>query len=540
MRFVKSFAFPFLLVLVLPAMVKAQAKTVPPTIVVRLNSIDALVQHAKFLASLVGQNDAARQIEGLIKSTLGDKGLDGVDSTRPLGAYGRIGKELDDISGAVLIPIANEKAFLDLLTKFGITTIRGRDGVYTVKTNTPIDAYLRFANKYAYVTALNTAALDEKNLLDPLMVLAGKPSTPFALTIQLNQIPDAAKLITTGQAEQVLQEAQNKTIEGESPAQKAFRVAALQESAKIIAMVLKDGGELKTDIDVNQASGDLAASFSISGTSGSELANKIQAMAKGPSMFTGLLKKDAAFNGMGHIKLSAALTKALVNVIEEARTKALEGIADADKKQQADTLFKVILPTFQTGDFDGAAVVMSKGQKLSVVTAFKVKDGNELGKTIRDLVSTKLKDAPPAVKDNIKLDFETVGATKIHKIDLAFLGAEAKKLETLVGTPVLYVAFRNDALFMSLGKDSLQGIKEALPVQPTGTSPLFFYEVDVARLMYLAPPEQADAAKKLFPTSSGGIVRLSVDGGQAITVRLTMKVAALKLLGQVHEAVAPK
>src|SRR4029077_6349704 len=132
--------------------------------------------------------------------------------------------------------------------------------------------------------------LEDKNLLEPAKVLAGKPTSAFALTIQLDQVPQTAKEITTLQVEQALQEAQDQKIPGESATQKAFRVAAVKEVAKFIAAVLKDGKVLQTEVDLNQKSGDLAATFSLSGISGSELAAGFDAIAKSPSLFAGLLK----------------------------------------------------------------------------------------------------------------------------------------------------------------------------------------------------------------------------------------------------------
>jgi hypothetical protein len=529
----RHLALPLLFLLFLPGAVKAQGKTTPPTIVLRVNSIDAIVGHSKFLAKLVGQQDAARQIEGLIKSKIG--GLDGVDSGRPFGMYGRIGKELDDVSGAVLVPISDEKAFLKMLKSLNLQIVEGGDGIHTIKTGFGIDAYLRFANKYAYVTALDTAALKDKNILDPAKVLAGKPTSAFSLTIQVDQVPDAAKQIASIQAEQFLQEIQEMKVPGESDAQKAFKVAALKEVAKLIAAVFKDGAELKAEVDLDQKSGDLGASFSLSGVPRSELAAGIEAIAQNPSIFTGLLRKDAALNGLGHLKLPEALVKALGDVVDEAKGLALGSIQEAGKKQQAEGLFKAIIPTFKAGDFDGAAVMIPSGKHFTFLGVFKVKGGEELGNTIRDLVSASLKDLPPALKEKIKLDADAVGTIKIHRMTLPVDALTAGALEKVLGELNLYVAFRNDAMFLSLGKDGLQAIKDAIPAKGGAASPMLFYEVDVARLAHLAPPEQAAKAKQLFPDGQGGTVRLVVNGGAALTVRLTTNVAVLQFLGQVRQ-----
>jgi hypothetical protein len=532
MKVAKRLVLPLLFLLFFSATIEVQAQTTPPTVVVRVNSIDSLIDHVKFLVGLAGQKDAARQIEGLIKTKIGEKGLEGVDSGRPFGFYGRVGKEIDDVSGAILLPIADEAAFLKLLKNLDVQIMMGADGIHTIKTGSPIDAYLRFANKYAYVTALNRAALEDKNLLDPAKVLAGKPTSAFSLTIQLSQVPPAAKLITTAQAEQVLQEAQDQSVPNETKAQKAFRIAALQEVAKLIATVLKDGKELHTEVDLNQKTGDLAATFSLSGMPSSEFAAGIEAIAKNPSMFAGLLRKDAAFNSLGRVKLPDSLVKALGDVIDEAKEMALGSLHEADKKQQAEALFKAITPTFKTGDFDGALVVTTTGKHLTFVSAFKLKDGDELGKTMHKLVSASMKDLSPALKEKIKLDVDAVGTTKIHKAELP-LGAGP--LPALLGEPNLYVAFRNDAVFLALGKDGLQAIKDAIPLKAAGASPMLLYEVDVARLAFLAPAEQREKARQLFPDGPGAIVRLTVEGGSALTVRLNTKVSVLRFLGQIHE-----
>src|SRR5581483_1464986 len=103
-----------LLFLLPPAPARAQE---PPAIVVRVRSLDSVLQNARQLVTLTGEEAAARQIEGLLKAKVGTKGIEGIDPARPLGAYVRFGKDIEDISGAVLVPIADEKAFLDLLER---------------------------------------------------------------------------------------------------------------------------------------------------------------------------------------------------------------------------------------------------------------------------------------------------------------------------------------------------------------------------------------------------------------------------------------
>src|SRR5688572_2529478 len=116
---------PALLVLFPNSAIEAGAPAAPPTFVVRVRSIDTLIENAKLLVTLAGREEIAQQVEGLIKAKIGVKGLEGIDTKRPIGAYGRFGKEIDDIAGAVLVPIADEKAFVGLLEDQNFVVTKG-------------------------------------------------------------------------------------------------------------------------------------------------------------------------------------------------------------------------------------------------------------------------------------------------------------------------------------------------------------------------------------------------------------------------------
>ena len=45
-----------------------------------------------YLAKVAGQEEKAKQFDGMIQSKIGDKGLEGIDPKKPIGAYGWVGK----------------------------------------------------------------------------------------------------------------------------------------------------------------------------------------------------------------------------------------------------------------------------------------------------------------------------------------------------------------------------------------------------------------------------------------------------------------
>ena len=251
-------------------------------------------------------------------------------------------------------------------------------------------------------------------------------------------------------------------------------------------------------------------------------------------MFAGLLRKDAALNGLGRLKLSPPLVKALGDVFEEFRTGHVQSIPDVAVRQQADALLKALAPTVQTGDFDGAVVVTEMRKKLTFVSAAKIKDGAAVDKSVREALTLATKTLPPDLKGRIKIDADAVGAVKIHKGELGALGP--KEFDMTLGEPNVYIAVRPDAISFPAAKTVCRALKAAITVVPTATTPMFFYDLDIARLAFLFTPDQPDLAKKFFPTGQGGKMPITVEGGPAITARFNTKVSVLSFFGAVGEA----
>jgi hypothetical protein len=60
----------------------ARAGEQAPSVVVRVKSLQALLQNLNLVVKLIGQEEAANQIEGLIKSKIGKNGVNGIAQRR--------------------------------------------------------------------------------------------------------------------------------------------------------------------------------------------------------------------------------------------------------------------------------------------------------------------------------------------------------------------------------------------------------------------------------------------------------------------------
>ena len=130
------------------------------------------------------------------------QGLRGIDTKKPLGFYGTVGGLVVDSTAVVLVPVVDEKAFVELLDGMNLNVKKGNDGTFSfTPPNSSFDAYFRFANQYAYMALANKDAIAKDQLLAPGSVLTGKNTAAISISVRLDRIPDTVKQILTQQME---------------------------------------------------------------------------------------------------------------------------------------------------------------------------------------------------------------------------------------------------------------------------------------------------------------------------------------------------
>src|SRR5262245_37577297 len=256
----RCIAFVALLALtVAPAPLRsADDQTKTPTVIVRVQSLDGLIADARYLATQAGFEEIARQAEGALKTYIGEKGIEGIDTKRPLGAYGFLTDRIHDSEAVALLPVTDEQAVLALLKRLDLNPEKDKDGIYSFQLPKPnIPIYFRFANKYVYITARKKDAIEEKRLLAPAVVLpAGEIGTASA-TLNLEGVPEDIRKLILGQVEMRvgnLKERQEK----ETKAQHALREKTIDEIAGTLKSLLDDGGRISLRLSIDQQGNDLS------------------------------------------------------------------------------------------------------------------------------------------------------------------------------------------------------------------------------------------------------------------------------------------
>jgi hypothetical protein len=524
------------LTLIVPALAPAadekSSTSDKPAVLLRFASLDHLRGEFRYLAEVVGQAEKGKQLDGIIQSKLGEKGLQGIDTKKSIGAYGWIGSFGIDSKLVVLVPIADKKAFLDFISDtLDGKPDKGDDDLYTMNVErVPAPVYFRFANDYAYVTVRDKDVLDKDKLLAPSVVFATGQAGSASFTVNIDQIPEDLKEKALLAIENQLAAGKEQEMPGHTPAQKKFRDAVIDELGARIKSLLNHGGETTLRLDLDRKAGDLSLTLSTAGKPGSPLEKTIRDLGQVKSLTASLLHPNSALRGELNVSLSKKLQALLEPALKDAEKQALAKVKDESEREVVKTLLEGIIPTIQAADLDSAIDLQGPSEKgvYTLLGGIKIKNAAKLEKSLRDTAARYPK--------LIRLDAEKADEINIHRITPdKHLKANARR--TLGENPV-YVAFRDEVMLIGAGENGLSALKEGLTAAPAAGK-VMELQMAMARLQPLANDDTvAQIARKVFADDKDSDrLRLSLEGGKALTLRLSFKA---KLIDYIYQQARAK
>jgi hypothetical protein len=506
----------------------APAADMEPTVVLRVRSLESLAEDARYLADLLGQADAFKDVDAKLRE------LKGIDLKKPFGAYAFLSPGIVDSGVVVLVPVTDEKAFVALLGNFGFVPEKDKDGVYSLSVPpVPFPFYFRVANGYANITVQSKDNLDKTKLLPPAKVLPAGQKEVLVASLRFDHVPNEIKQLAISQIDLRLPELLEQKQPNETEAQHKLKVAVGKELASAITSLLRDCREIRLALDLNRSAHSLTYQLSVDGAANSELAKNIAAAGKAPSLFAGLLDSDAAFSLGLNLTVPESVSKSLVSVLDEAIRKDLEKETDAVKKTLVTRLFKALEPTLKAGRLQTGSALRgpSAAGRYTAISGARIQDGAGLERALRDIV----RELPAEVRAQITLDHSKAGAANIHRITPKNLPDQPRQI---LGDEPFYAALTADAIYVAAGEGGLNALKQALTLKPGAVS-LVQAEVSVSRIIGILDTPNREkiqsAARKVFQGAdkASDRLRFAVEGGDALKIRLEMNTKVLKFL---HEA----
>jgi hypothetical protein len=499
-----------------------------PGLIVRMRSIDGLLSDFDYLAKLVGKEEEATQARKLLENRIGKDGLAGIDTKRPIGFYGTVGPAVVDSTAVALIPVADEKAVLGLLESLNMKAEKGDDDVYTVQPEgSPVPVFFRFANKYAYVTAQNKGSIDKDKLLDPATIFPKGDTALLSVVGRIDQIPKGLKQAFIASLEEQMAKARDEKLTGDTEAQKKFQKQILEGMEDLVKSLTLEGGAVEFHIDLNRKTEEFVIELSLAGVEDTKLSGSIKRLGEVQSLFGGLPGKDSAMSGLIHFSMPDKIRQAMEPVLDEAVKKELEKETDKTKREEAEKAVAALMPSLKSGELDAVLDIRgpSSDNQYTAIVGVKIKEGDAIEKLARKAIDS----LPESEKKKIKLDVAKAGDVAIHQLDIsADLDAEAK---ALFGDKPAYLAVRKDAILLTMGPDALNAMKGAIALKPQKGKAISF-EVSLARMAPLMEKETPGAtmiAEEAFgKLKDADKIRLTLEGGDSVKLRLSMKTQIIK------------
>jgi hypothetical protein len=514
------------------------ARAADPAVEVRLKSVDALLTRAEFVGGLAGKAEEAKQFAGVAKAFTTAKGLEGIDPAKEFGFYAAVTPDVVDSQLVLMVPIKDSDAFLGLFTnKLGLTPKKGDGGVYSLDLPmVPKPIYFRFANGYAYATFGDAKHIAEAVLITPEKFFAAKTDAVLAATVHLDRIPEEMKKVVFGQAELKMAEAKAKTEAAKTPAEQLADKFAMDGVAAMGRAAIFDGKTLVVSLFLEPKSDVLGIEIALTPKPGTALAKALAENAARPSTAAARVKGNnlAAFAGL-KAAIPDDMLPALGKIADALSAQAAKK-AKPETKELAQAAADAALATLRSGDLD-VGVAMTRPRTdltIGVTAALKIVKGKDLEGVIRKVAAQARANEMVFTFDVAKFD-----GVALHKVEIKGDGVD--NLKKITGSETIWFAIGETLTVVGTDEAAVRSSVAAKPGPMAGLQVESALAAVMAAQVKTEPnPAVSTALKTAFgetPAAGADSIRLSIEPGESLTIKLSAKGAVvnfLRLMGEVN------
>lgn len=512
------------------------AESASPPLLVRLASIDTLTKQFFLIAEKVGRKAEAEQVKNALQGATGPGGIQGLDPTRPVGIYGRIGPNGLDSTGVILVPVNDEATMLGALKKLAgaiggnLVEAKEKGGSHTLNLDqSPMPIFLRFAKGYCWATIKDDTAIADNKLPDPVKLLEAPAGSVARLHFDLSAVPENLRTTAVEAFKQGVAEAREKAPPAETPATKKFRVQLTDMMEGGLVQFLKEGGNLDLELVIDSKTEEVSLEARLDTLPDSSLTKAMRAMGAGESLGKAVAARGDAVAIASYMRMPRELREAFTGVLEEAIANAKDSNETPAKQKLAKEMLGAIMPTLQAAEMD-MGIALSPSKKEGVYNAamgFRVKDGAKLEEALRSAV----KEFADKAKGKIKLDTATYAGVKVHQ----FTAGEDAKSREMLGDGPAFLAIRDDVAIVTAGPEALAMLKDMVSLKPE-TGSVLKAELGLASIAKLGDSNVPKALvkkalEKAFAGKPGADrARVEVTTDKGFGIKVSANLATLEFL----------
>lgn len=517
-----------------------------PPITFQTQPIGRALVDARATVKLVAGDDAVKEFNKSLERTFGAKGFEGLDLTRPIVGYVIVPENLLDSVVVVALPVTGEKDFLDLCERTnGSKPAALPGGLYELPALHPaVKAVCRVTNQYAYIATGRdpNGALAQANIVPTNKLFDPAEQGLATAKIHFDRFAPG----TQDKALAMIDEYRKNKL-GAGGGFGAQEMVILNPLLNLVTQSLtqsKDAHLAVVRLALDPRTGDFSAEATLTAKPGTALEKTIAARKPNTNKFASLVTPDMAIGFRASLPLfNDELKTSAVKALEELAKQIPPGGGPAGAAA-LDELIKGAIRTVKAGDVDFAGALRGPDKKglFTAIGAIAFEDAIPLEKAFRKFVDAE---GPADLKKTLKWDVAKAGKVNINTItfpdDGGFIFRDL--IKPFGNTPTLAFAFAPNGIFIALGPDAIDAIKDAVVMKPT-PSPIVDVVVNPARLGKFAgvidPTGPANVERVLGKDDKAiTMMSLTVEGGKELKVRYTISMKTLGSLGARAASTAP-
>jgi hypothetical protein len=527
-----------------------QSGEAKPLAVVAFSGYDELMQDVDFIGSLAGQQQASDQIKGLINLLTQQKGLQGLDTTKPIGAV--LQSDGTTFGGALCIPVTDLNALLEVAKGFQVTSQDAGNGLLQIMGPGGQGAFAKNENGWAMLS------------LAPQM-LEGLPNDPgqlfaqltdqydVAVQVNVQNVPQAYREMAVGAMSQGAMQGMIKK-DDESDEEYAVRKGQVETQLTELKRFFSELDQFTVGVAVDDAAKNAIIDIGYTAVPGTQLAEQIAAQSAATTNFAGFAQPDAAATLSFASKMEGANAAQMDQMIEQLRTQAAKAIdeeADLENEASKETLkaafndfIDAIKATLEAGVADGGAMLLTAPDALTFVAGGYIADPAKVEsglKKIAEVGKTEEKDMP-----EVKWASETHGDITFHTMAIPNENNDEAAKQLFGETVDLAVGVGKDSVYFAVGRDAVGTIKKVVDASassPAKDIPPVELKVALGQIMNMVKslpemsPEdqqQAAAVAEMLNTEAAGKDHVSIKAEpieNGVKMRIEAEEGVLKAIG---------
>ena len=457
-----------------------------PIVTLNFASTNRLKEQAEFLFETAGTPDAMDNILNTLEENV--NGLDGLNWDRPGGVMVFLNSVLPPaVELVAYVPISSVEDFQSMVELGPVimqkdTTTEGRYELIGPRQNTPI----RIEGNYAFIQLppMSPDPVFDRDLPSPLNLVAGLSNEfDLSLSFDVDAVPKPTRDLLFNMLNSFLS-TQHQQRDDEPDAVYAVRDAWQQRDIAATKMFFQDAKRFAMGVSLSQEEACANLDFVMEARDASDMLEEMFLSISKPSCFGAIASDEAPVSVLYSATMAERDAIALADVFEAAKKWLAYQIKEdglGDIPQDGSPLFQALTALSETAKAAQLDVFtqlyQDSSDKLAVVGAFRVEDGEAIASGLRDALSRLvgregLGDIEIDAKDHAGISFHTI----------RFDDTPSEAVDILGKSPGVTVGVGARSLWFLIGGedgfDTLSGVVDQLQLSYENPSAAQFVAAD--------------------------------------------------------------